>query len=114
MIFCGHVELLSTPLVAFLRLKDPVKLADLSEISVASRFFFFVLAPLDHSKEEIEGLAKSVGTMLTDTVNFSTFFKSFLNFNFEIFFRFLHESLIVQKVPKTYAMESTNISANAL
>lgn len=67
-IFCGHVELLSTPLVAFVRLKNPVRLPDLPEIPVASRFFFFVLAPLDHSKEEIQSIAKCLGAMLTDPV----------------------------------------------
>lgn len=71
-IFCGHVEMLSTPLVAFVRLKNPVKLSDLPEISVPSRFFFFLLAPLDHSKEEIEGIAKCIAVMLSDPVRQSS------------------------------------------
>ena len=69
-IMIGEVDFLNKPLSAFIRLQKAVKLGDLTEVALPTRFIFILIGPpVDpNSTDCYKEIGRSIGTSLSDEV----------------------------------------------
>ena len=69
-IMIGEVDFLNKPLSAFIRLQKAVRLGDLTEVALPTRFLFILLGPpVDpNSTDCYKEIGRSIGTSLSDEV----------------------------------------------
>ncbi|CAG0917417.1 unnamed protein product [Notodromas monacha] len=68
-IMVGEMNCLDQPTVAFIRLKNPINLGDLTEVPVATRFLFVLLGPKERQNaSKYRQVGRSMATLLTDEV----------------------------------------------
>lgn len=64
-ILVGESEILSYPIIAFIRLTRGVMLGDLTEVPVPTRFLFLLLGPKGNQKRYHE-IGRSIATLMSD------------------------------------------------
>lgn len=67
-ILCGEVDFLNHQVVAFIRLKQSLVLADLTEVPVPTKFIFVLLGPQGNQGRYHE-IGRSIATLMTDEVS---------------------------------------------
>lgn len=68
-VWVGEVESLKEPITAFIRLKEPRLISDLTEVPLPTRFIFVHLSPPDVQGNIFE-LGRAMSNMLVDEVEF--------------------------------------------
>jgi mannitol/fructose-specific phosphotransferase system IIA component (Ntr-type) len=71
-IMIGELECLEDTLVAFIRLQKAVLFADLTEVSVPTRFIFIMLGPVGQQQKYHE-IGRSMATLMSDEVKLLMF-----------------------------------------
>ncbi len=66
-ILVGDVEMLSAPVVAFVRLSKAVSLGSMLEVPIPTRFIFIFLQP-NGTPKRCHEIGRAVGTLMSDEV----------------------------------------------
>lgn len=67
-IMVGATELVSTPVMAYVRLSEGRMLGNITEVAVPTRFIFILLCPKDKEKQGHE-IGRAIATLMCDEVS---------------------------------------------